>query len=235
MNNTKWETLFHEQNLTLRASCPYLIDLFSDISGRGLHEWPCLSQSQIPMQCFRCLLLLGLTAKLAPTKITSRGRTASSFPCLLSLSLLSLVHTLPQKHGRLPSRSMSALLLLLNLWGWLFIVCCAATWGHPSSSSEQQACSQAGWSGSSGPGRFGIHRVAEACRTLLIYPFWCLLYLARESPKGPAASSLILSHCVRLPRAQQVSGLTCLCYSLNSKFPILFWDIQNLTHLSTYT
>lgn len=95
------------------------------------------------MQCFRCLLLLGLTAKLAPTKITSRGRTALFPICLLS-GLLSLVHTLPQRHGRLPSRSMSTLLLLLNPWEWLFTVCCAVTWGHPSSSSEQQACSQAG-------------------------------------------------------------------------------------------
>lgn len=38
MNNAKWETLFNEQNLTLKASCSYLIGLFSDISGRGLHE-----------------------------------------------------------------------------------------------------------------------------------------------------------------------------------------------------
>lgn len=69
-----------------------------------------------------------------------RGQVKCSAPfpgCFLS-SLLSLVHTLPQRHGRLPNRSLSALPQLLNLWEWLF------TWGHPSSSSEQQACSQAG-------------------------------------------------------------------------------------------
>lgn len=85
---------------------------------------------------------------LAPTNITSSGtgqvKCSAPFPgCSLS-SLLSLFHTLPQRHGRLPHRSMSALLLLLNLWEWLFIVCCATTWGHPSSSSKQQAYSQAG-------------------------------------------------------------------------------------------
>lgn len=114
------------------------------------------------MQCFRCLLLLGLTAKLAPTKITSRGRAALFPICLLS-GLLSLVHMLPQRHGRLPSRSMSALLLLLNLWEWLFIVSVLPPEASPHPPQSSRLAARQGWSGSSGPGRFGIHRVAKAC------------------------------------------------------------------------
>lgn len=169
------------QSLTSKASCSYLIYLFSGIPGEGLHGQLCLSQLKIPMKRFRFLLLSGLPlphlfcSSSAPAGACQHQEQQEYSQVLLHTALIPALtnpHSAPG-HRSLSSRNISSLHCLSWTAEWFFIVGCAPTYSHDSASSRQQVL----W-----PGRDKVAVVVQASpewqgdRSLIIfYPFWCVL------------------------------------------------------------
>lgn len=135
---------------------------------------------------YEMLLLLGSTAKCALLHLCSCQRLATSRSAVVQvecsepflrtlLSLLSLMHTLPTRcprgTGVFPTgASLHSTASLEPRRVVLFSTVCSAAPEAAAHPPERSRCAaRQGWSGSIGPGRVSLCRVAEPCRPLTTF------------------------------------------------------------------